>query len=80
MEVYSEDLIGKQIKVPTLFEKVKGPSFVSLNGVYRGANIFTSVDVSAFSALASSYIESDIGDDLTDERTPTPRWTSNRFR
>ena len=62
MEVYSEDLIGKQIKVPTLFEKVKGPSFVSLNGVYRGASIFTSVDMTAFSALATSYVESDIND------------------
>jgi type I phosphodiesterase/nucleotide pyrophosphatase len=68
MEVYSEDLIGKQIKVPTLFEKVKGPSFVSLNGVYRGANIFTSVDVSSFSSLATSYLESEIGDDTADEQ------------
>jgi hypothetical protein len=35
-EVYSDDLIGKRIQAPTLFEKVRGPSFVSLNGVYRG--------------------------------------------
>jgi hypothetical protein len=35
-EVYSEDLIGKRIRAPTLFEKIRGPSFVSLNGVYRG--------------------------------------------
>ncbi len=68
VQVYSEDLIGNQIKVPTLFEKVKGPSFVSLNGVYRGANIFTSVDVSAFGALASSYLESEIGDDTDAEQ------------
>ena len=68
VEVYSEDLIGKQIKVPTLFEKVKGPSFVSLNGVYRGANIFTSVDVSSFGTLATSYLESEIGDDTEDEQ------------
>lgn len=68
MEVYSEDLIGKQIKTQTLFEKVKGPSFVSLNGVYRGASIFTSVDVSGFGALATSYLESEIGDDTEDEQ------------
>jgi hypothetical protein len=68
VEVYSEDLIGKQIKVPTLFEKVKGPSFVSLNGVYRGATIFTSVDVSSFSSLATSYLESDLGDDTASEQ------------
>jgi len=68
VDVYSEDLIGKQIKVPTLFEKVKGPSFVSLNGVYRGASVFTSVDVTSFGALASSYLESEIGDDTASEQ------------
>ena len=68
VEVYSEDLVGKQIKVPTLFEKVKGTSFVSLNGVYRGANSFTSVDVWSFGTLATSYLESEIGDDTEDEQ------------
>jgi hypothetical protein len=68
IQVYSEDLIGKQIKTQTLFEKVKGPSYVSLNGVYRGATIFTSVDVSSFSALATSYLESEIGDDTDAEQ------------
>ena len=67
-EVYSEDLIGKQIKVPTLFEKVRGPSFVSLNGVYRGASVFTSVDVSSFGALTVSYLESEIGADTAPEQ------------
>lgn len=69
VQVYSEDLIGKQIKVRTLFEKVKGPSFVSLNGVYRGASVFTSVDVTAFGALASSYLESEIGDDIAAQQS-----------
>jgi len=68
VQVYSEDLIGHQIKGPTLFEKVNGPSFVSLNGVYRGATIFTSVDVTSFSTLATSYLESEIGDDTEDEQ------------
>ena len=67
-EVYSEDLIGKQIKVPTLFEKIRGPSFVSLNGVYRGASVFTSVDVSSFGALTISYLESEIGADTAPEQ------------
>jgi len=67
-EVYSEDLIGKQIKVPTLFEKIKGPSFVSLNGIYRGATIFTSVDVSSFSSLATSYLENEIDDATESEQ------------
>ena len=43
--------------------------FVSLNGVYRGASIFTSVDVSSFSTLATSYIESEIGDDTATEQS-----------
>jgi Type I phosphodiesterase / nucleotide pyrophosphatase len=67
-QVYSEDLIGKQIKVPTLFERVKEPSFVSLNGVYRGATIFTSVDISGLGALASSFIEDEIANDTTAEQ------------
>ncbi len=67
-EVYSEDLIGAQLKTPTLFEQIHGSSFVSLNGVYKGASIFTSVDTSGFGALASSFIESEIGDDTEAEQ------------
>jgi hypothetical protein len=61
-------LIGKRVQAPTLFEKFTGLSFVSLNGVYRGASVFTSVDISSFGALTVSYLESDIGADTGPEQ------------
>jgi hypothetical protein len=62
MQVYTDDLVGERLKTRTLFQQVKGPSFVSLNAIYKGSSVFTSVDTSGFGALASSYVESEIGD------------------
>jgi hypothetical protein len=41
LQMYTEDLLGKSIPVPTLFELVDGRSHVSLAPVFRGADLLT---------------------------------------
>jgi hypothetical protein len=55
--VLSSDLLGKLIEVPTVYELVKVRSYVSLNGVYRGADIFTDLDRSAYASIALEILK-----------------------
>lgn len=52
----SEDLVGRAIRGPTLFERLDGPSHVSLLPIQRGASVYTVPDptalAGAFAALA----------------------------
>ncbi|MGH7906759.1 MAG: alkaline phosphatase family protein, partial [Candidatus Binataceae bacterium] len=40
----SADLLGKLIESPTVFEQLGLKAYVSLNGVYRGADVFTAIN------------------------------------
>ncbi len=51
-----EDLVGKQLKTPTLFEKAGVKSSVSLNPIYRRADYFTVVDPIAMVTLYTDFI------------------------
>jgi hypothetical protein len=74
-EVYTEDLVGKQLMEPSLYEMVGGPSFVSLNMIYRGANIFTSLPPLSFAAFGADFAEGNlkIGDALEAQRSAYAR-------
>jgi len=50
-KVVDANLIGKQLRVPTLYEDVHVRSNVSLLSVYRGANIYTTVAPGSFPDL-----------------------------
>jgi hypothetical protein len=62
LKAINDDLIGNEIKVPTLYEMTEGPSFVSLNEVYRGAAVFTIGDTSAFMAMTQAFLAARLGD------------------
>lgn len=63
-KVVTDDLIGRQLKVPTLFEKVHVRSYVSLLSVYRGATVYTIVAPAALLDLTRALIRGFIqGDD-----------------
>jgi hypothetical protein len=51
-----EDLVGKALKTPTLFEQAGVKSSVSLNPVYRRADYFTAVDPISMVALYTEFI------------------------
>ncbi|MGH9646877.1 MAG: alkaline phosphatase family protein [Bryobacteraceae bacterium] len=50
------DLIGKQLKVPTLYEQLKRRSYVSMLMVYRGATLFTTEPPTIFAGIVGSLI------------------------
>jgi hypothetical protein len=51
-----EDLVGKQLKTPTLFEQAGVKSSVSLNPIYRRADFFTAVDPISMVTLYTEFI------------------------
>jgi hypothetical protein len=51
-----EDLVGKQLKTPTLFEQAGVKSSVSLNPIYRRADYFTLVDPISMVTLYTEFI------------------------
>jgi hypothetical protein len=58
--VLSNDLLGKLIQTPTLYELVKVRSYVSLNGVYRGADVFTDLDRATYTSIAADLLKSEV--------------------
>src|SRR5208282_3251362 len=67
-KMVAEDLVGKSLKTPTLFEQTGVVSYVSLNPVYRRADIFTTVEPSAFVALMADFIHGQIADSSSVKR------------
>lgn len=57
----TDDLVGKAILTPTLFELVDGPSNVSLNFVQRGADVFTTIDPAAMVSVMGRWVNSELG-------------------
>jgi Type I phosphodiesterase / nucleotide pyrophosphatase len=53
----NDDLIGRQLKVPTLYERLRRRSYVSMLMVYRGATLFTTVSSTAFAGLVGDLVE-----------------------
>src|ERR1700730_8281710 len=54
LRMLSANLLGKVIETPTVFEQLGLRSYVSLNGVYRGADVFTDLDRSAYFGLVAA--------------------------
>jgi len=59
-KVVTDDLVGKQLKVPTLFEDIHRSSFVSLLAVHRGASIYTTVAPGSFPDLFEHLIKGEL--------------------
>jgi hypothetical protein len=51
-----DDLVGKQLESPTLYERLKRRSYVSMLMVYRGATLFTTVPPSTFAGIVGNLI------------------------
>jgi type I phosphodiesterase/nucleotide pyrophosphatase len=56
-KMVTDDLVGKAILTPTLYDLVGMRSYVSLLMVHRGATLFTIVDPSAFTGMALDMIK-----------------------
>ncbi len=63
-KVVTDDLVGRQLKVPTLFEDLHRSSTVSLLAIHRGATIYTIVAPGSFPDLVEHLIKGKLnGDD-----------------
>jgi hypothetical protein len=63
-KVVTGDLVGRQLKVPTLFEDLHRTSFVALLSIHRGATIYTMVAPGSFPDLVEHLIKGELkGDD-----------------
>ena len=51
-----DDLVGKQLKVPTLFEQLKRRSYVSMLMVYKGSTLFTTVPPTTFAGIVGGLV------------------------
>lgn len=63
VKVYSEGLVGRVLRVPTLFERADVRSYVSLAAVHRGADLLTTPDPGAIADLAAASVEGLTGED-----------------
>jgi hypothetical protein len=59
-KVVTDDLVGRQLKVPTLFEDLHRSSFVSLLSIHRGATIYTIVAPGSFPDLIEHLIKGEL--------------------
>jgi len=57
LHALNDGLVGDAIAVPTVFERLDGPSYVSLNPVNRGADLYTVPDPTAFADLFGAMSE-----------------------
>ncbi len=68
LRIYTDGIVGAQIQVPTLFERVDDlRSHVALGFVARGADIFTPPDFSRLPDLLQSLWDAAFGRDSADE-------------
>lgn len=57
----TDDLVGKALKSPSLFQQAGVKSAVSLNEVYRGADYFTTVDPTSMVVIMGDFIKGTVG-------------------
>jgi predicted AlkP superfamily pyrophosphatase or phosphodiesterase len=62
VEIYSDDLLGRAIRVPTIYERAGVRAYVSLSQVHRGADLLTMPDLGALGDVVGSVARG-----LTDE-------------
>ena len=59
--ISAQDLVGKMIQVPTLYELVGLHSNVSLSQVYRGATFYTTLEPSAIVDMTAAFLKGVVG-------------------
>ena len=63
VEVYTDGLLGKAIRVPTLYEQAGVRSYASLSQIHRGADLLTMPGLAAFGDLVTALARGLAGED-----------------
>jgi hypothetical protein len=56
-KVVTDDLVGRELKTKTVYERLKVRSYVSLNSVHRGATIYTIVNPQSMTGMVGDLIK-----------------------
>jgi hypothetical protein len=67
VQLFTDDLLGQRIRVPTLFERAELRAHVSVQGVHRGADLVTIPDPAQLGMLFGTLVRG-IGDEGSVER------------
>ncbi len=67
-KMITEDLVGKLIQVPTLYELLGVRSNVSLSQVYRGATLYTTLEPSAIVDVTAAFLKGVAGAESIERR------------
>lgn len=67
LKMLTDGLVGKAIRVPTLYEIVDVRSFVSLASVYRGADLFTTPEPVTLADLFAATAKGVVGEDTVSQ-------------
>lgn len=59
-KMVTDDLVGRQLKVKTLYQRLGVRSYVSMLSVYRGATIYTTVAPGSFTDLVAQFIKGEL--------------------
>jgi hypothetical protein len=62
-DAVTDDLVGKSLKTPSLFQQAGVKSAVSLNEVYRGADYYTTVDPLSMVSIMGEFVKGAVGAD-----------------
>ncbi|MBA3970374.1 MAG: alkaline phosphatase family protein [Gemmatimonadetes bacterium] len=57
VKVYTDELLGRAVRVPTLYELANVRAYVSLSQIYRGADLLTIPDITAFGELITAVAQ-----------------------
>ena len=62
LKIWSDDLLGRTLAAPTLFERADVRAHVAMGFVYRGADLLTPPDLNDFGDLAEAAVQMVLGD------------------
>lgn len=69
LEIYTDDLLGRTLQVPTVYEEANVRAHVSLAHVHRGADLLTTPAPAALGDLVTATAEGLVGRDKVSQKT-----------
>jgi hypothetical protein len=67
LSIYTDDLLGQAIRVPTVFERISVRSFVSLSQIHRGADLLTTPGLSNLDDVVGAVARGIVSDDEVEQ-------------
>lgn len=69
LAMVNDGLVGEALRAPTLFERVRGRSHVSMAPIYRGADLYTIPNPAGVTNLFTSFVQAVTSDESIEQET-----------